>query len=58
MKTRYRIVRDQYCGYEVQKRTWYWPFWISCGFCNTHCTVEGAEQWLRGYMNEVVKEIS
>jgi hypothetical protein len=23
----YRIVRDNYAGFEVQRRTWWWPFW-------------------------------
>lgn len=24
---KYRIVRDSYAGYEVQFKTWWWPFW-------------------------------
>jgi len=56
-KTRYRIVKDRYCGYEVQQWCWYWPVWVCCAFSNTHTTVERAERWLDGYRNRVVKVI-
>ena len=29
-KTKYRIVRDKYCGYEAQFRPWYSPVWWQC----------------------------
>ncbi len=39
---RYRIVKDNYLGYECQKwRLWY-PFWCQMDFCNTHHTIDGA----------------
>lgn len=56
-KTRYRIVKDRYCGYEVQQWCWWWPVWTTCAFSNTHTTVERAEAWLAGYRKLVVKII-
>jgi hypothetical protein len=49
---RYRIVRDNCHGYEVQfKRRW-WPFWLQCGTdgnggrgMNSHQTIEQAEKF-------------
>jgi hypothetical protein len=41
----YRIVRDNYAGYEVQARRWWFPFWVQCDFSNTHTTIERAEEW-------------
>lgn len=26
-KTQYRVVTDNYAGYEVQYKPWWWPFW-------------------------------
>jgi len=47
MKRQYRIVNDAYLGYEVQSRTWYWPFWTMLGtlgmMSNTFSSVEQAE---------------
>ena len=47
---RYRIVRDNESGYEVQfKRRW-WLFWQQCGWrggrgFNSHSTIEAAERF-------------
>jgi hypothetical protein len=41
----YRIVRDAYLGYEVQCRQWWWPFWVQCGFVNTHANIEAARKF-------------
>ena len=48
-KRQYRIVTDKYAGFEVQKRVWYFPFWlqiggIMCGTTNTSYTIEEAEE--------------
>jgi hypothetical protein len=51
----YRIVKDRYCGYEVQKRVWWLPFWRQVGFCNTHSTVEKAEAFAAADVGQVVK---
>ena len=40
----YRIVRDNYCGYEAQFRTWYLPFWRMVDGCNTSATIEAARK--------------
>ena len=50
---RYRIVRDAYCGFEVQtlvNRWWWpWPTWEQCSRrglgTNTHYTIEGARKF-------------
>jgi len=62
-KTRYRIVTDQYLGYEVQSRRWWFPFWIQCGdgrycYSNTHQTVDAAKAFIerRLTQNKVVTE--
>lgn len=43
---KYRIVTDNYAGFEVQSWRWWWPFWIQ-GTTNTHVTVEDAEAYAR-----------
>lgn len=45
---RYRIVRDGFCGYEVQARRWWLPIWLQCwnfGPTNTHTSIERAEEF-------------
>lgn len=54
--TRARIVRDHYCGYEVQIRRWWLPIWLRAG-TNTHASAERAEDFARNYLKCVVKEI-
>lgn len=55
-KTKYRIVTDNYLGFEVQHKYWFWPFWIQTNFCNTHTSVKEAEEWIHAYnRNYVVK---
>ncbi len=55
MSARYRVVRDNYAGYEVQIWRWWWPFWVPASPCNTHISVERAEEWARGHAGDVVK---
>lgn len=38
---RYRIVKDNYAGYECQKWRIWFPFWFQIGI-NTHCTIDHA----------------
>jgi hypothetical protein len=45
----YRIVTDNFGGFEVQKKRWYFPFWLQIrseeGMCiNTNISVEKAEE--------------
>jgi len=54
MKNRYRIVADNFRGYEVQIWRWWWPFWVELGH-NTFCTVEEAEVWAKSQKQPVVK---
>jgi hypothetical protein len=41
---RYRIVRDNYAGYEVQCWRFWFPVWIQCNLTNTHSTIEAARR--------------
>jgi len=60
--TKYRIVTDSYCGYEVQKWRIWFPFWIQChsrGCVNTHVSVEKAKEFIEWHKkNNVVWEES
>ena len=38
---RYRIIKDNYAGYECQKWRIWFPFWFQIGI-NTHCTIDHA----------------
>ncbi len=42
--TRYRVIRDNYAGYEAQFRVWWWPFWQQCNFVNTSPSIGLARQ--------------
>ena len=55
MKKKYRIVTDKYAGYEVQVKTWYWPFWVELGI-NTFTSIEHARAFIRKmrFKSEVV----
>jgi len=53
----YRIVRDIYLGYEVQRRRWWFPFWIQCNFTNSHISIEQAEEWAKKYAKHEVKRL-
>ena len=55
-KPEYRVVRDNYCGYEVQiRRWWHWPLWLQVDFSNTHRSVEDAETFAEGHARSPVK---
>lgn len=54
MKNRYRIVQDNFMGYEVQIRRWWWPFWQEWGH-NTFHTIEKAEAWAKSRKQPIVK---
>ena len=45
LETRYRIVTDEYLGYEVQWRYWWMPFYVQ-GAMNAHRTVDDAENYI------------
>lgn len=46
-RNRYRIVADNYAGYEVQVKRWWFPVWIQKGFVNTFCTIERARDYAK-----------
>lgn len=53
-EAKYRIVRDLYCGYEVQRREWWWPAWRQIAGpetigtnTNSFPTIYDAEQWIK-----------
>ena len=56
----YRIVTDEFAGYEVQSWRWWWPFWVQ-GTINTHSSIaeaeEYAEEYAKGRAKRVVKNI-
>lgn len=33
-KTKWRVVTDNYKGYEVQKKFWWFPFWLQVSHIN------------------------
>lgn len=50
---KYRVVRDNYSGYEVQTwRAWF-PFWIE-GKVNTHISLEQAKKYIEILKRPVV----
>lgn len=42
---KYRIVTDQFLGYEVQIKVWYFPGWWQVGI-NSFREMEGAEKYV------------
>ena len=53
-KGRYRIVTDEYKGYEVQFKPWYSPFYRQIGDAagrssNTSCTIDDAEGLIKAH---------
>lgn len=57
LKNKYRIVRDNYAGYEVQIKRWWFPVWLQAGFSNTHISIESAEAYARGHSQRFVKDV-
>ncbi len=47
-KPYYRIVRDNYNGYEVQHWRWWFPVWVQPEI-NTHKSLESAKNWAVEY---------
>ena len=56
-KNKYRIVTDNYAGYEVQIKRWWFPFYVQLDMCNTFSTIEKAEKYARLHSQLVVKEL-
>lgn len=51
---KWRIVTDEYLGYEVQYRWIFWPFWLQHDISNTHLTIESAKRQLERAKHKVV----
>lgn len=51
MKTRYRIVTDDFAGFEVQIKRWWLPIWFQCHhrgmFINTFGTQDKALEFIK-----------
>lgn len=43
---KYRIVTDNYLGFEVQVKYIFFPFWLQSGI-NTFASIEKAEQYIK-----------
>lgn len=52
-KTKWRVVMDGYCGYEVQFRYWWMPFYMQYGI-NSHPSLGMAVDAIAGYKKKVV----
>lgn len=46
---KYRIVPDNYNGFEVQRKSTWWPFWVQLGGSNTHSSLEKAKEYLNNW---------
>jgi hypothetical protein len=55
-KTKYRIVTDNYLGYEVQFKKWWLPFWTQTWLPNTHPSIDKARQYIGKRVKFVVEE--
>ncbi len=47
--TYYRIIEDNFNGYEVQVKKWWFPFWIQkskFGMINTFNDLDKAKEWV------------
>lgn len=60
-KNRYRIITDNYSGFEAQVKYWFFPImWLQIGvqgFSNTSTTIKQAEAVIRGHKQVVIKYI-
>lgn len=48
-KTKYRVVTDNYLGYEAQYKPWFLPFWQQLDGINTHPTIEKALEMCKAF---------
>ena len=51
---RYRIVKDDYLGYECQIWRLWFPFWLQMNFINTHHTLEKAIEFIENHRKVVI----
>lgn len=55
-RNKYRIVRDEYAGFAVEVRRWWFPIWLRDGI-NTHISERQAEEYAKRRANYVVREL-
>ncbi len=48
-KTKYRVVTDNYLGYEAQYKPWFLPFWQQLNGANTRSTIEEALELCKAF---------
>lgn len=48
-KTKYRVVTDNYLGYEAQYKPWFLPFWQQLNGVNTRSTIEEALELCKAF---------
>lgn len=61
-KSKWRIVSDNYLGFEVQKKFWFLPFWFQVDFCgrvhlvssNTFPTLDSAKEGINRMKKPIV----
>jgi hypothetical protein len=51
---KYRIVKDNFNGYECQVWRLWFPFWVQMNFSNTHTSIEKAKCFIENNSNTVV----
>ena len=54
-ETKYRIVTDNYSGYECQSKTFWFPFWVQMNKIygiNTFSEIEKAKEFIFTYSNK------
>lgn len=56
-RKRYRIVTDNYAGYEVQVKLWFWPFWLQLWGCNTNISIRQALETIEMERKESHKKV-
>jgi len=58
MKNKYRIVKDNFLGLEVQVKFWWFPvYWFECNSSNTYLTIAEAKKFIESHkkgLTEVV----
>ena len=61
MKNKYRVVTDEFLGYEAQVKFWWFPFWWfqMDDLCktNTFSSLSKAEDFIESKKIKIVKEI-
>ena len=54
-KNYYRVVTDNYSGYEAQVKFWWFPLiWFQCYYTNTNSSLEEAKKVIERHKNKVV----